>query len=147
MFHVTKMADYAVMLLCEFASSNAVRLSARDVAARCGLGEPTVKKLLKLLAKADVLDSLRGSGGGYILHRPSEQISLYDVIAAIEGPLAVTDCLQRDHNTCTYKVRCRSQFGWKNVNDHINDYLHSVSIHDFIAMCPVDGDDGASSAR
>lgn len=145
MFHVTKMADYAVVLLCEFALSDTQRMSARDVAARCGLGEPTVMKILKLLTRADLLESVRGANGGYCMARSKENISLHDVITAVEGAPSVTDCQQQDykkysHNIpreqCEYQQYCPARFGWEAVNQHMNNYLKSVTIKDFMAACP-----------
>lgn len=136
MLHVTKMADYAVVILCEFAAAGApVKMSARDVSAATGIGEPSVMKLLKLLTKAGITSSVRGAAGGYSIAKDASAVSLYDVIAAIEGKPCVTDCSgdagADGKRGCDLEQQCGAKYGWSGVNDRINAYLASVSIADF----------------
>ena len=128
MIRVTKLADYGIDLLTHVASgpTGAVR-TARDLAARSRIPLPTVSKILKALAKEGLLVSHRGVSGGYALARPAEAISVADVVTALDGPIAVTECLD-EASACGHEGVCGIRSNWHRVNDVIRDALAGLSI-------------------
>jgi FeS assembly SUF system regulator len=93
---ISKLTDYGTVVLAELARAQTGVMSAADIAARTGLGLPTVSKLLKMLARADLVTSTRGPHGGYRLSREAERITAADVIDALEGPVSITECSAHD---------------------------------------------------
>ena len=91
MLRISKMTDYAVVLATHLAGAHGAH-AARDIALHTQIPEPTASKVLKNLARAGVVTSQRGPKGGYALARPPERIGIHEVIEAIEGPIAVTEC-------------------------------------------------------
>ena len=90
---LTHLADYAVVMMTAAARKGAgERLSATVLAEDTGVPLPTAQKLMGKLAAAGLLDSVRGAGGGFTLARPGQEISLADIIEAVEGPIAMTQC-------------------------------------------------------
>ncbi len=88
MLRVTKLTDYATVVLTVLAARPGEVLSATELAEFTGLEPPTVSKVLKPLAQAGLVEGLRGVRGGYRLTRPAIEISLFEVVEAMEGPLA-----------------------------------------------------------
>jgi FeS assembly SUF system regulator len=128
MIRVTKLADYGIDLLTHVASGpkGSVR-TARDLAAQSRIPLPTVSKILKSLAKRGLLASHRGVSGGYALARPAEAISVADVVTALDGPIAVTECLEQD-SACGHEGVCGIRTNWQRVNDVIREALAGLSI-------------------
>jgi FeS assembly SUF system regulator len=135
MLRVTKLTDYATLVLTAMASTPAAVHSAADLAERAGLELPTVSKLLKLLAQAQLVQSFRGAAGGYRLTREPEQIRLIHVLEAIEGPLAVTECVGQS-GQCGIEHRCEVRANWRRINDVIAEALTSVSLVDLLSPPP-----------
>src|SRR5687768_7148720 len=110
MLRITKQADYALVLLTQFASGGDGQVhTARELAGVAALPLPTVSKILKSLARGGLLSSLRGVNGGYRLARSAQAISVADVIGAIDGPIAFTECLSEDGgpvDTCAIRTSC-----------------------------------------
>jgi Rrf2 family protein len=91
---------------------------------------PTVSKILKALAHAGVLVSHRGVGGGFALARPAEAISVGAVIEALEGPIALTECLGDDPHSCDIEAGCPVRSNWERINRVVRDALEGLSIAD-----------------
>jgi FeS assembly SUF system regulator len=127
MLRVTKLTDYATLLLAALADDPDGVCSAADLAERTGLELPTVSKVLKPLAQAGVVASFRGSAGGYRLARPAERISLIEIVEAIEGPLGVTEC-SGEHSQCGLESRCGVRGNWRRINDVVADALRGISL-------------------
>src|SRR3982751_1217307 len=100
MLKLGKLTDYAVVVLAEMAGSNGALLAAATLAERTELPEPTVSKILKTLAAAGLVASVRGASGGYRLERDAATIPVTDIINAMEGPVALTACAEGSHDTC-----------------------------------------------
>src|SRR5690242_5138064 len=92
MLRISKLADYATLIMSRLAQMADALCSASLLAKRLGLPLPVVSKILKILCQADLLTSVRGVNGGYRLARPAQEITLATVVTAIEGELAVTEC-------------------------------------------------------
>src|SRR5215217_5657082 len=118
---LTHLADYAVVLMTAAARrSAAARLSATELAAETGVPLPTAQKLMGQLATAGLLSSVRGAGGGFMLARPVTEISLADIVEAVEGPIAMTMCSGSDGpSECALDANCR-------VKPHMGIVSHAV---------------------
>lgn len=127
MLRVTKMTDYASMLLACLAQAPAKVHSASELAEQTRLELPTVSKVLKPLSRAGLIAAFRGSQGGYRLAKPAAQISLYEVVEAMEGRLGMTEC-SGEHSQCEHEPHCGMQNHWQKINDVIGDALKAVSI-------------------
>ena len=105
---LSHLADYAVVLMTAAARRpNAARLSATELSADTGVPLPTAQKLMGQLAASGLLSSVRGAGGGFTLARPAAQISLADIVEAVEGPIALTMCSDSNNHDCILDAHCR----------------------------------------
>ena len=135
MLRVTKLTDYATVVLTVLAARPEEVLSASDLAERAGLEGPTVSKLLKPLAQAGLVEGFRGAHGGYRLARPAAEISLVEIVEAMEGPLAMTEC-SLDHSDCTISHHCGVRTNWRRINDVVLEALRGVSLAQMLDDAP-----------
>ncbi len=126
MLKISRLTDYATAVVLYLQDNNKLH-SADYIAQGVSLETPTVSKVLKLLTKAQILTSIRGSNGGYKLAKLVKEISLYDVITAIEGNAAITECTKTD-SYCSQEQGCDTRTGWQKVNDDIKDILLKMTI-------------------
>ena len=134
MLRLSRLTDYAVVALARLGQAEAVETSP-TIAAAIGIPEPTVAKVLKALAGRGLVASHRGARGGYRLARGLESISIADVILAIDGPIALTSCVDGGGN-CSTQSRCPIAGRWDPVNDAIRGALTAISIADMAAAVP-----------
>jgi FeS assembly SUF system regulator len=127
MLKLSKLADYATMLMTAMASDPAQFHTAQDLAASTRVPAPTAAKLLKLLAKEGLVESLRGAHGGYRLSRAPERINVAEVIDALEGPIAVTECSEH-HGGCSIESSCATRANWRLINSAIRQALEAVTL-------------------
>ena len=127
MLRVTKLTDYATVVLTVLASEPDAVLSAAGLAERAGLEIPTVAKVLKPLAQAGLVDGFRGASGGYRLARPPAAINLVEIVEAMEGPLGMTECSVHA-GTCGIESSCGVRANWRRINDVVADALRGVSL-------------------
>jgi FeS assembly SUF system regulator len=127
MLRVTKLTDYATVVLTVLAARQGQVLSAAELAEQSGLEQPTVSKLLKPLAQAGLVEGLRGVHGGYRLAREACRISLIEIVEAMEGPLAMTECSQHQ-STCGIAHQCGVRANWRLINDVVADALRGVTL-------------------
>ncbi|CAG4970946.1 MAG: SUF system Fe-S cluster assembly regulator [Lysobacter sp.] len=135
MLRVTKLTDYATVVLTALAADPRAVLSASELAERAGLEPPTVSKLLKPLAQAGLVEGFRGANGGYRLARPAVSISLIEVVEAMEGPLGMTECSIHTGN-CTIEDQCGVRANWRRINDVVVDALRKVTLAQMIDGVP-----------
>jgi FeS assembly SUF system regulator len=129
MIRLSKLADYGIVLTTHLAVGRPGSLhAARDLAAATSIPLPTVAKVTKALAHAGVLTSHRGVGGGFSLARPANQITVAELIAALDGPIAVTDCLGEDHGACGIESTCGVRGHWDRINEAIRAALAGLTI-------------------
>lgn len=128
MLRLSKLTDYAIVVLARLGHGG-VR-TAPDLAATTGIGEATVSKVLKILAHAGLVVGLRGSRGGYRLTRPLSAMALSDVVVALEGPIALTACVDGATGGCEAEASCPVRGRWDPVNDAIRSALAAVTIAD-----------------
>lgn len=131
MLRISKLADYATLIMAYLARSVDKLQSARDIADATNLTMPTVSKLLKKLSKAKLLTSERGASGGYKLCKNVHDISLADIIYALEEHRGLTEC-SYDAESCSLHNVCLMQHNWRLVSQTIDSVLTSVSLRDFI---------------
>lgn len=127
MLKLSKLSDYATMLATAMASDPDRIFAAQELAARAHVSAPTTAKLLKLMAKSDLVESVRGARGGYRLRRSPEKITVADVISAVEGPIALTQC--SDHRgACSIESSCATRTNWRLINRAIRQALEAVTL-------------------
>ena len=132
MIKLSRLTDYAVVILAAMARRDDDMTSASSLSAATSLPEPTVSKVLKMLAKDGIITSSRGANGGYALNRPPEQVMISDVIAAIEGPIALTACVEGSHESCAIEKSCMLRGRWNVVNAAIQTALDNVTLADML---------------
>lgn len=129
MLRVSKMTDYAIVLMTCLARREATEMvAARDLASTMGLPQPTVSKLLKMLTQGELLTSTRGVSGGYALARKPEDISLVEMIEAIEGPLSMTDCSSEGNCDCDIQPACGLRANWTYINGQLMSTLRGITL-------------------
>jgi FeS assembly SUF system regulator len=128
MLRMSKLTDYGTMVLAQLATHDGLA-TAGQVAKATHLGAPTVSKLLKSLAHAGLVVSARGVQGGYVLARPPESISAAEIIDALEGPVAITECSSAS-GLCDLESYCRVGMAWQRINQNIRKALQEVSLAD-----------------
>ena len=127
MLRITKITDYGFILLAYMARQEEGMLhNAKDLSASIGIPLPTVSKVLKILTQGGILDSHPGSKGGYSLARESSMISAAEIIEAVEGPVAITDC----SGTEGCERKCPVSPSWQRVNSAVVGALSELSLAD-----------------
>jgi FeS assembly SUF system regulator len=127
MMKLSKLADYATVLMCRMAVQPDAAHSAAKLSEALGVPAPTVAKLLKQLARSGLLTSVRGGKGGYLLSRRPADISLADVIAAIDGEPALTECISSP-GSCAIERHCDMRRSWSAINQVVVGALADVSL-------------------
>ena len=126
---LSSMADYAVVTMTAAARHcGGARVSAAQLADETGLPAPTVQKLVSRLTSAGLLRSSRGAGGGLRLARPAAAITLADIIEAVEGPIALTTCIDREGDNCSLDACWSVKPHWPVVNAAMRGALEGVSL-------------------
>tara|TARA_B100000945_G_scaffold94300_2_gene73688 strand:+ start:3822 stop:4292 length:471 start_codon:yes stop_codon:yes gene_type:complete len=129
MIKVSRMADYAILLVCKMSSSKNKVYSAHELSTITALKITTISKILTKLTKANITNSIRGVAGGYKLTLKAEDISIGDIIDIIDGQVALTVCVEEDKNhCCELESMCPSQGNWQVINNTVRDALNSISI-------------------
>jgi len=124
---LSNLADYAVVLMTAAARHcGGGRSSAADLAGETGLPVPTVQKVVSKLTAAGLLRSTRGAGGGLQLARPAAAITVADIVEALEGPIALTSCI--DGGDCAVKQTCAVKPHWPLINDALRSALADISL-------------------
>lgn len=127
MLRITKIADYGFILLVHMSKQDPALLhNAKDLSATIGIPLPTVSKVLKILTQGGILKSHQGSKGGYSLIRPAAQITAVEILEAVEGPVAITDCSSVEG--CDRN--CQVSNSWQKVNVTVVQALKNLSLAD-----------------
>jgi FeS assembly SUF system regulator len=135
MLRLSKLTDYAVVVLIRLdegqrcCGGTEVQTSP-GISTMTGVPEPTVAKVLKALAAANLVASQRGARGGYRLLKPLDEVVIADVIEAIDGPIALTACVDGNHGTCDVERICAVKGRWDLVNDAIQGALSAITLAD-----------------
>lgn len=128
MLRITKQTDYGIVLLTHMAADRERLVNASDLAGEASLPQPMVAKTLKLLARSGILESHRGVNGGYCLARPPEELSVAEVIGALEGQIAITECTDDTPGLCAQEAVCPVRSNWNRINLAIQEALERISL-------------------
>ncbi len=132
MIKLSKLTDYAVVILAEMSAGEGKLQTASGLSEKTGLPEPTVAKVLKLLARGELITSSRGVNGGYALSKVPTEINMASVIAALEGPVQLTSCVDGTDECCSHAGSCSMKGKWNPVNDAMQKALENVSLAQMI---------------
>ena len=135
MLRVSKLTDYATVVMTVLADGPERVHSAQELAERARLELPTVSKLLKQLAHADLVQSFRGVNGGYKLTRAPQRITIAEIVTAMEGPIGMTECSAHS-GLCGHEPHCGVRVNWQRINQAIAQALGSVTLADMIKPPP-----------
>ena len=127
MIRITKQTDYGIVLLTHMAATPERQVNAPELAAETRLPLPMVSKILKVLVREGVLLSHRGVKGGYGLAKLPEEISMAEVITALEGPIAITECID-EHSGCTHEPFCSVRGRWHRINAALRVALSGITL-------------------
>ncbi|MEI6558293.1 MAG: SUF system Fe-S cluster assembly regulator [Rhodospirillaceae bacterium] len=129
MIKISKLTDYAVVVLTQLGRDSAVH-TVTALAEATGVPAPTVAKLLKPLVAAGLVASHRGANGGYVLNLEPERITVAAIITALEGPIAVTECVGDADSACGVESLCPMRGNWEKINRAVRRALEEVSLAD-----------------
>ena len=133
MIRLSKLTDYAIVLMVQSARSGGTR-TARQLAEETRLPLPTVGKVLKVLSRHEFLISTRGVRGGYALGRAAEDICMAELIEALEGPIALTECSSAPSESgCSHEAHCPTRQPWLHINDVVRGALADVRLADMVS--------------
>lgn len=133
MFRLNRLTDYAVVVMTQMAGSGCAVRTAPQIAEDTGVPLPTVAKVLNALARDGLIVSQRGAAGGYRLGAPPERITVAAIIQALEGPIALTACVDGQSGHCESEALCPMRGNWDRVNNAIRGALESVTLEDMMA--------------
>ena len=139
MFKIGKLTDYGMVILRLLAMKrdDGVSIySARDLAAESGLPLPTVSKLLKILAKNQLIEARRGVQGGYFFDKDPHNISLLSLLEVFEGPTSITSCMVDIEHGCTISKGCPQKNVWQVVNEKFAELLKKISLAELMGSNP-----------
>ncbi len=134
MLKLSRMSDYAVVVLETLCRSTGASLSAAQIASESGVPEPTVSNVLKLMAAGGVVTSQRGATGGYALARTPQEISVFDIVTSIEGRLGLTACVDGGDEPCALEGRCAMSGRWDLVNRAVRAAFEGVALSDMLGV-------------
>ena len=135
MLRMTRLTDYGIVLLTHFARHpQRLTRNAPELAAAAHLPQPTVSKILKILAREGLLLPHRGAKGGFSLARSPQDITVADVITALEGPIALTEC--STHDRCDIESLCPVVTNWRRINRAVLDALRGISLAEMASPLP-----------
>ena len=130
MIKLNRMTDYAVVVMAQMAMRPDADMTAAQIARDTGMPLPSVAKLMTALARGGLAESHRGVAGGYRLARPAEEISVAEIITALEGPIALTACVDGALEICDVESLCPMRGNWDKVNRAIRQALQEVTLAD-----------------
>ncbi len=136
MLRLSKMTDYAVVVMSRLSDEPGTIMTAPEIAGSTGVPAPTVAKLLQTLTRHGLARSERGVAGGYVTDQAAADIRLSDVITAVDGPVALTACVDGVAGECTVEAVCPIRGRWDPVNEAIRNALEAIPLSDLSARQP-----------
>lgn len=137
MVRLSRLADYGVLLLTHLAQQPERLFNTTDLSLDTRLAVPTISKILQVLNREGLVASHRGMRGGYGLARPPERITVAEMVNALEGGVAMTDCVKGAPGECELEDVCRVRTNWQAINTAILDALQRVTLAE-MAQVPQD---------
>lgn len=138
MLRISKLTDYAILVMVELSENHGEVMNAQVLAGETHLELPTVSKVLKLLAKAGLVKSFRGANGGYSIVRRAHRINVAEIISAIEGPIAMTEC-SVEVGLCSQEQVCNLRSNWRKISSAVARAMEGVSLAEMSR--PISGKD------
>jgi FeS assembly SUF system regulator len=132
MLKMGKLTDYATVIMNFLAQNPGEVHAASELANEVGISPQTALKVLKTLSKAGLLRSQRGTKGGYLLTRPAQQISMADILQAMEGPIGLTEC-GSSPGACVRESKCSVKTNWQRISQAVQEALAKVSLAEMAA--------------
>ncbi|HLS69718.1 MAG TPA: SUF system Fe-S cluster assembly regulator [Kiloniellales bacterium] len=130
MFRLNRLTDYAVVVMAQMANGEGRVRTASQLSEDIGVPLPTVAKVLNALTRDGLVVSQRGVGGGYRLGAPPERITVAAIVQALEGPIALTACVDGQSGNCESEALCPMRGNWDRVNNAIREALEGVTLED-----------------
>lgn len=127
MLKLGKLTDYAIVVMTALAATPEASRSAHELARETAVSEPTVGKVLKQLSKAGLVQASRGASGGYRLARAPSELTIADVVRAMEGPIGLTECSLHGSD-CALESSCGVRGNWKLISEAIRQALSAVTL-------------------
>jgi FeS assembly SUF system regulator len=134
-FRLSRLADYGIVIMTHMARRADRQHNAPEVAAETLVPQPMASKVLKTLAREGLLVSYRGAKGGYGLARPAGAITVAEVITALEGPIALTACIE-DEGMCDIERMCPARANWQRINEAIRGALDGITVAEMASSLP-----------
>lgn len=132
MLRISRLADYAILIICVMYCDNDIIWSANIVSQKTNLPKATVMKILKLLSKSSILLSVRGMKGGYKLSKNIADLTVLDIVSSIDGNVNFNICVDNDNNICDRSADCCAKNGWLKLNKMIMNQLQAFKVQDFL---------------
>jgi FeS assembly SUF system regulator len=133
---LSKLADYGIVMITNMARDTQRQHNAAEIASASHIALPMASKILKALTRAGLLSSYRGAKGGYGLARPAESITIAQVIVALEGPIALTSCVEHGPGGCNIESLCPARANWQRINDAISNALEEITVAEMATAVP-----------
>lgn len=138
MLRISKLTDYGTLVMSQLARFPERRFSASDLATALGLGVPTVSKVLKILARHELVQGVRGFRGGYSLSRSPDRITVADMVDALEEqPFGLTEC-STSSGLCDFESGCRTRSSWQEISLIVRRALQDVTLTDLVRPVPLE---------
>lgn len=137
---LSKLADYGIVIMTHLARPGGAQASAQEIAQATRIPQPMAQKILKVLARGGLLRSQRGAKGGYELARAARLVTVAQIIEALDGPIAITDCVDGAPGDCLIESLCPARINWTKINGAIRDALEEVTLAEMVeAGQPAEG--------
>ncbi len=133
---LSKLADYGIVIMTHLARPGGKQASAQEIAQATRVPQPMAQKILKALTRDGLLRSQRGVKGGYELARAARSITVAQIIEALDGPIAVTDCVDGGAGDCVIESLCPARTNWERINSAIRDALEEVTLAEMASAIP-----------
>lgn len=146
MLRLSKMADYGTVILAAMADEPQRSRSAAEIADTIRVPAPTVSKVLKILGRGGLVASQRGARGGYLLSRPPGEITLAEIILAMDGPIGMTECSVTP-GLCTQESSCAVRANWLRINRAVFGVLREITLDQLSAPIPQPVDTSALARK
>ncbi len=137
MIRLTRLADYAVLLMThmghEWERDSGKLHNAASLSGDTHIPAPTVAKLLGVMSRGGLLTSTRGQSGGYKLARAPIAISVADIVSVVDGPIALTECIEDGPGECSIESLCGVRSAWQKINNAIRVALDDITLAELCA--------------
>ena len=136
MIRLSKLADYGIVVMAHLARTPERQQATSEIALATAVPQPMASKILKVLARAGLLASHRGVHGGYSLQRDPRAITVAAIIEALDGPIALTECLEEATSECDLERLCIARTNWRRINEAIREALDKITLAEMASAIP-----------